>query len=130
MKPLDVAIAVIEKEGNYLITQRLPNDSFGGYWEFPGGKVNSGETLQDCLAREIQEELGVAIAVGRTLTVVEHEYPARTIRLHCFLCRILSGEPKAVECAGWRWVAAAELAQFRFPPASGPIIEALRKGGP
>ena len=125
--PLDVAIAVIEKEGQYLITQRLPNDSFGGYWEFPGGKVHLGETLEECLAREIQEELGITIGVGPTLTIVEHRYPNRTIRLHCFACQILAGEPKAVECACWRWVAAGELVNFQFPPASGPIIQELQR---
>ena len=128
MKPLDVAIAVIERDGQFLITQRLPDDSFGGYWEFPGGKVDSGETLEACLAREIQEELGLTITVGQILKVVEHQYPNRTIRLHSFLCRILSGEPKAVECAGWRWVPPQELTSFQFPPASGQIIEALKKG--
>ena len=123
---LDVAVAVIERDGLYLISQRLPHDSFAGHWEFPGGKINPGETFQEGLAREIQEELGIAIEVGPLFRLVEYPYPHRTIRLHCFTCKVLSGEPQAVECAAWRWVSPAELPQFRFPPASGPLIEALR----
>ncbi len=126
---LEVAVAMIEQEGRVLITQRLPTDSFGGHWEFPGGKVNPGETLEACLAREIQEELGIAIAVGAKALVVEHPYPHRTIRLHCFSCRLLSGEPQTIECAAWRWVLPQELSDFSFPPASAPMIELLRRKG-
>ena len=127
MNPLDVAVAVIEKNGQILIAQRKPTDSFGGCWEFPGGKANPGESLEACLAREIQEELGLSIAVGQKLQVVEHQYPSRTLRLHCFLCHIVSGEPQAIECSAWDWVEPKELSRFQFPPASGPIIEALQK---
>jgi len=125
--PLDVAVAVIEQEGRYLISQRLPEDSFGGFWEFPGGKSNPGETLEACLIREIQEELGLEIAVGSKLQVVEHRYPRRMIRLHCFSCRVVAGEPRAIECATWRWALPDELAKFKFPPASARIIAALQK---
>lgn len=124
--PIDVAMAVIRKESQLLITQRKSDDSFGGLWEFPGGKLHPGETLEEALAREIQEELGIAITVGLKLKVIEHRYPNRTLRLHCFSCEILRGEPRAIECAAWRWVTAPELAQFRFPPASGPILDVLR----
>ncbi len=122
-----MAVAVIERDGRYLISQRLPDDSFGGFWEFPGGKSNPGETLETCLAREIQEELGVEIAVGIKLQVVEYRYPRRTIRLHCFSCRITAGEPRAIECTTWRWTLPAELVRFKFPPASRQIIEALQR---
>ena len=124
---LDVAVGVIEQDGRYLISQRLPEDSFGGFWEFPGGKSNPGETLEACLAREIQEGLGLQIAVGTKLQVVEYQYPRRMIRLHCFSCRIVAGEPRAIECTTWRWIMPAELMQFKFPPASRQIIEALQR---
>ncbi len=120
-------MAVIERDGCYLISQRLPGDSFGGLWEFPGGAALAGESLEACLAREIQEELGVRVSVGEKLQVIEHSYPTRTIRLHCFLCHILEGEPQAIECSAWRWVSAPELTQYQFPPASGPLIEALQR---
>lgn len=125
MKPLDVAVAVIERDGQILITQRLAEDSFGGFWEFPGGKRNPGESLENCLAREIQEELGIEIAVGPKIHLIEHRYPSRVIHLHCFACHILSGQPQTRECAAWRWVDPKELTQFQFPPASGPIIREL-----
>lgn len=125
MKPLDVAVAVIEREGRYLIAQRKTADSFGGLWEFPGGKVLPGEPLETCLAREIQEELGISIEVGPRLQVIDHHYPIRPLRLHCYLCHILSGEPGAIDCAAWRWVRPEELSQFQFPPASAPILQAL-----
>ena len=125
MKPLDVAVAVIEREGRYLIAQRKPGDSFGGWWEFPGGKALPGEPLETCLAREIQEELGVSIEVGQRLQVIDHHYPGRTLRLHCYLCHILSGEPQAIDCEAWQWVGPEQLSQFQFPPASAPIIQKL-----
>ena len=131
MNPLEVAVAVIEKDGLYLISRRKADDSFGGYWEFPGGKVDTGESLEACLVREIQEELAVSVAVAQKLQVVEHAYPERTLRLHFYLCHILSGEPQAIECAQWRWVAPEELSQFQFPPASGPILAVIaRPKGP
>lgn len=122
---LDVAVAVIERQGQILIAQRKPADSFGGRWEFPGGKLNPGESLEACLLREIQEELGLVIEVGGLLKVVDYRYPHRLIRLHCFSCRLVEGEPQTIECAAWRWVAPSELTQFQFPPASNSIIELL-----
>ena len=124
--PLDVAVSVIEANGRYLITQRLPNDSFGGTWEFPGGKPNPGEPLTECLIREMKEELGILVSVGEKLQEIEHPYPTRTIRLHCFACRIVEGEPRAIECATWRWVTPEELRGYPFPPASHPLIVLLQ----
>ncbi len=115
-------IAVILHEGRLLISQRLPGDSFGGFWEFPGGKMASGETMELCLAREIREELGITVEVGAKRMEISHHYPGRTIRLHCFDCRWVDGEPRAIECAGWEWVFPAELDRFTFPPASRPLI--------
>ena len=128
-KILDVAVALIERDGRYLISQRLPEDSFGGFWEFPGGKCRPGEMLEECFVREIQEELDVLISVGAIFQTVEHQYPHRTIRLHFFSCRILKGEPQTIECTAWRWVLPQEMFQYQFPPASAPIIEALMKRG-
>ena len=126
---LEVAVAVIEHEGMFLITQRLPQDSFGGFWEFPGGKLLPGERMEVALIREIREELGIGIEVGTERMVIEHRYPGRTIRLHCFDCRHREGEPQPLECAGWRWVRAEHLDQFQFPPASKSLIQALQANG-
>ena len=125
--PLDVAIALIEKDGTYLITQRVHDDSFGGYWEFPGGKLESEETLENCLIREIQEELGMTVLVKSKALVVEHPYPVRMIRLHCFFCTVADGEPQTLECAQWKWVLPHELSEFQFPPASSRVIHLLQK---
>lgn len=127
MPDLDVAVAVIERQGKLLISQRRPEDSLGGLWEFPGGKRREGEALEACLAREIREELGVAVEVGSLRRVIEHRYPHRVIHLHCFECRITQGEPQALDCAAWRWVSPEELRQYPFPPASRPLIEELAR---
>jgi A/G-specific adenine glycosylase len=127
-EPLVVAIALIEREGRYLITKRLPEDSFGGLWEFPGGKLDPGEKLEGCLAREIREELGVEVTVGTPVQTVEYKYTTRLLRFHCFACTIREGEPRPIECSEIRWVTAAELDGFTFPPASGPIIKKLQGG--
>ncbi len=127
LPPLDVPIAVILDAGRLLISQRLPGDSFGGFWEFPGGKMDQGETMELCLAREIREELGVVIEVGSKRMEISHRTPARTIRLHCFDCRLVEGAPRALECASWQWVFPAELGRFTFPPASKPLILKLQE---
>ena len=127
LPPLDVAIAVILHEGKFLISQRMPEDSFGGFWEFPGGKLCEGETMETCLAREIKEELGVLVEVGPKKMEISHRYPGRVIRLHCFECRLLEGDPRPLECSECRWVTAQELDQFVFPPASAPLIKKLKE---
>lgn len=126
LSPLDVAIAVIRHEGKLLISQRLPGDSFGGFWEFPGGKRCEGETMELCLVREIREELGITVEVGSMRMVISHRYPGRTIRLHCYDCLLVEGEPRPLECAGWKWVGPEELDRFLFPPASAPLIRQLQ----
>ena len=89
--------------------------------------MDAGETMELCLAREIREELGVVIEVGSKRMEISHRYPGRTIRLHCFDCRLLEGEPRALESANWKWVFPAELDRFTFPPASKPLILKLQK---
>ena len=126
LPPLEVAVAVIRHEGRLLISQRMQDDSFGGFWEFPGGKLDEGETMELCLAREIREELGITVAVGSKRMVISHRYPGRTIRLHCFDCSWVEGEPQALECAGWQWVLPEELDRFIFPPASQLLIRDLQ----
>jgi A/G-specific adenine glycosylase len=97
----------------------------GGLWEFPGGKRHAGETLPECLRRELQEELGIAVEVGRHLISVRHAYTHFRITLHAFECRLLSGEPQPIGVADWRWVNLDELAAFPFPVTDQKIIRAL-----
>ena len=128
----DVAAAVIwGDDGRLLIAQRLADDMLGGMWEFPGGRREPGESLAECLRREIMEELGLGIEVGGRLTTVRHAYSHFRITLHAFHCRPVGGpsagwEPQPLGCADWRWVRFAELSDFPFAVADQRIIAALR----
>lgn len=121
----NVAAGVIWKDGRILIAQRPPTGLLGGLWEFPGGKQESGETLQQCLAREIREELAIDIEVDALLMQVEHAYTHFRITLHAFTCRFGSGEPRALGCTDWRWVLPCELEDYAFPTANRRIIRQL-----
>jgi A/G-specific adenine glycosylase len=127
----DVAAGVIWQgepfASKLLIAQRPHKGLLGGLWEFPGGKREPGDVdLPACLCREIAEELGIAIEVGRPVTVVRHAYTHFRITLHAFHARHIAGEPQALGCADWRWVTLADLAAYPFPVTDQKIIAALR----
>ncbi|MBN1681581.1 MAG: A/G-specific adenine glycosylase [Anaerolineae bacterium] len=125
----DVTAAVIERDdGSVLIAQRPHDGMLGGLWEFPGGKREPGESLPDCLRREIREELGITIQVGRQLGTVRHAYSHFRITLYAFACRLVSGTPHAIECADWTWATLDELGQYAFPVTDQKIIRMLRNG--
>lgn len=123
-----VAAGLIWRGAKLLIAQRPSEGLLGGLWEFPGGKQEEGETLEECLAREIREELAIEIEVGKCLCRVEHGYTHFSITLHAFSAQYLSGKPRAIGCAAWRWVAPAELGQFAFSRADRRVIEELGYG--
>jgi mutator protein MutT len=123
-----VAAVIRREDGRLLITQRLADDTLGGYWEFPGGKVDPGEALPDALARELMEELGVEARIGAQIHHIVHAYPDRDVRLYFFEARIVSGEPRKLEVADLRWVTLNELMDYQFPEADRPLLEQLRKG--
>ena len=103
----------------------------GGLWEFPGGKLEPDDAgLAACLQREIREELAIEISVGAEVTVVEHAFTHFRITLHAFHARWVSGEPQAIGCADWRWVALDDLAAYPFPVTDQKIIAALRSQQP
>lgn len=122
----DVAAAVIRRRGRILIAQRPLGGMLGGLWEFPGGKRERGESLEECLRREIQEELGVEIEVGRPVTQVKHAYTHFRITLHAFECALIGGKPKAIQVADWRWVRLEEMERFAFAVTDRKIITALQ----
>jgi mutator protein MutT len=122
---VDVAAALIEQDGRYLIARRRDDAVLGGFWEFPGGKRRTGESLQACLVREVREELGVEVTVGELWERVVHAYPHATVALYVFQGILVGGVPRAIGCAEIRWVVASELGDHRFPPANGPIIRRL-----
>jgi A/G-specific adenine glycosylase len=126
----DVTAAVIRKRGRILIAQRPVGGMLGGLWEFPGGKVERGESPEKCLRREIKEELGVEIEVGQPVTQVKHAYTHFRITLHAFECRLVSGRPRAIHVADWRWVRFDELDDFAFAVTDRKIIQALRAKQP
>jgi len=123
---ITVVAAVIRAGTNILITRRFSDVHLPGYWEFPGGKVEPGESLKIALQREIREELGVEIKVEDEFFTVDHVYPERTVRLHFFNCRIVAGEPQLLDVADMRWVEPHELSSFEFPPADLELIKRLR----
>lgn len=123
-----IGVAVIHnRQGQILIDRRRQEGLLGGLWEFPGGKMEPGETVQDCIRREIKEELGIEIEVGDPLIVVDHAYTHFRITLNVYHCRHLSGEPQPLECDQVRWVTLAELDQYPFPKANTRIIQALKQ---
>jgi A/G-specific adenine glycosylase len=122
----EVVAGVIWKNEKILIDQRKPEGLLGGLWEFPGGKLEKGETLEEALAREVREELGIEISVGQELIVVKHAYSHFRITLHAFECRFRSGKVHAVQCVAFKWVSLDELDRYAFPKANEKIISALR----
>jgi mutator protein MutT len=125
LKAIDVAAALICKDDRLLITQRRPEDHLPNLWEFPGGKVEAGETFENCLVREIREELGIEISVGKLVEDLTHSYPEKTVRLRFFECRLVAGDPKPIHCQALRWVARQELRNYEFPAADAKLIERL-----
>jgi mutator protein MutT len=126
--PIDVVAGIIRHEGRLLITQRLPDDTLAGYWEFPGGKVEPGEELKAALNRELREELGVETEIGEEVHSIVHAYPDRDVRLYFFEALIVAGEPQKLEVADLRWITPNELLDYQFPEADQPLIRQLRGG--
>ena len=127
MTVIEVAAGLIHRDGRYLIARRKAGVHLAGYWEFPGGQREAGETLEECLQRELREELNVRVDIPVPYRIVRHEYPEKVVELHFFRCVIESGEAEALECAELRWVLPEEFSQFEFPPADGVILEALQR---
>lgn len=122
-----VTAAVIRKNGRLLIAQRPLGGRLGGLWEFPGGKVEPGETLPQCLRREIKEELGIRIKVGKPITSIDHAYTHFKITLHAFECELMSGKPQVLQVQDFKWVRMSELEKYAFAKTDLRIIEALRR---
>jgi len=120
-----VTAAVIERHGTLLVTRRQKGVHLEGYWEFPGGKCDTGESLEACLARELREELDVEARVGAEVFTTTHTYLDRRVELHFLRCE-LNGEPRPQLGQDMRWVSREELATLEFPPADAELIQRLR----
>ncbi len=127
MKVVEAAAGLIAREGRYLIARRKAGVHLAGLWEFPGGKREPDETLEECLKRELFEELSVTIDEPIPFQIIRHDYGERVVELHFFRCAIESGDPNPVDCAELRWVYPHELDRFEFPPADRPIIRSLQR---
>jgi 8-oxo-dGTP diphosphatase/A/G-specific adenine glycosylase len=123
---IDVVAAIIRKGGKILITQRRNNVHLAGLWEFPGGKVEPGESLEVALEREIREELGLKIRINDEFLVIDHDYPSKSVRLHFFQCTTIEGEARPLDVADLRWVSPRDLTNYRFPPADLELIIKLQ----
>jgi 8-oxo-dGTP diphosphatase len=126
MKPIDVAAALIFRDGKLLIAQRYPKAHLGGLWEFPGGKREAEETFEQCLVRELREELGIEVEAGPLVESVAHAYPEKTVHLRFYRCFWRKNEPQALGCPAFKWVTPAELAEHSFPAADAQLLQKLR----
>lgn len=125
MKPLIVTAGIIRRGGKILISQRYVKMENVFKWEFAGGKLEEGETPEQCLIREIKEELDLDIFVKDIFKVVYHEYADKTILLLCYLCDAAFGEPTAIGCNDFKWISIQELEKFTFTQADEPIVEKI-----
>lgn len=125
MKRIEVVAAVICQGGRVFATQRGYGE-WKDWWEFPGGKMEAGETPEAALKREIREELSAEISVGRLLGTVEHDYPAFHLTMHCYLCSLLTEALHLNEHEAARWLAKEELDGVRWLPADLQLIEQLK----
>lgn len=126
-KIIEVSAALIFRGGKLLITQRRADSHLGGLWEFPGGKREAGETFEQCLIREIREELGVEISVGELFEDIQHDYPEKSVRLKFFICGLVAGEPKPIDCAALKWIQQDDLDVHAFPAADAKLLEDLKR---
>src|SRR5215471_4124069 len=124
--PIDVAAALVFRGGKLLITQRYAEAHLGGLWEFPGGKREPEESFEECLSRELREELGIEVAVGELVESITHSYPDKTVHLKFFRCRWLQNEPKLLGCPAFKWVTSEELGAYDFPAADALLLQRLR----
>lgn len=126
--PVVVVAAVIERDGAFLVARRQAGTHLAGYWEFPGGKLNDGETLEQGLQREIKEELSTDIHEMRKIFETSHAYPERLVELHFYRCALI-GTPRPMLGQELRWVRRDELAALEFPPADAELIAEIVRSG-
>ena len=124
-RAIDVVAALLIRDGRMLITRRPASSHLGGLWEFPGGKLEPGETHSQALAREMREETGCEILPGRVYHEVTHSYPEKTVRLFFILCTLLDGEPAPIGCDAVAWVDRKGFALHEFPAADAGLLDQL-----
>jgi mutator protein MutT len=123
---IEVAAGLVFRNGMLLLTQRPAGGHLAGLWEFPGGKRDPHETFEECLHRELREELGIEVEVGELIEAITHAYPERTVHLRFFRCRWLRHEPQPLGCPAFVWVRREDLARYEFPAADARLLDKLR----
>ena len=126
MKQIEVAAGLVFRNGLLLITLRRPEDHLGGMWEFPGGKREPGERYEDCLRRELHEELGIEVEVKDLVDSISHDYPEKSVHLKFFSCQWLQHEPRKIFVHDFAWVNREGLSRYEFPAADARLLEKLR----
>ncbi|MGE4488404.1 MAG: A/G-specific adenine glycosylase [Kiritimatiellales bacterium] len=119
------AAVTMNRKGEVLIAQRREGDMLAGLWEFPGGKQEPGETIEECIARELKEELGINVEVGDFLMTVKHAYSHFTMTMHVYFTKIISGRPRPIHCADYCWVKVPDLGKFAYSKADLQVVERL-----
>jgi len=126
MRAIVVTAAIVERDGRFLMTRRVKGAHLEGYWEFPGGKCDAGESLEACLLRELREELAVDAVIGEQVLSTSHEYPDRRVELHFF--RVSLRESPAPQLGQeMQWVARADLPSLKLPPADDELVALLTR---
>ena len=125
---VEVSAGLVFRSGQLLITQRLDGSHLAGLWEFPGGKREPGESFEECLRRELQEELGVDVRVHEEIERITHDYPEKSVHLRFFRCELADAgsEPRAIGCQAVAWVTRETLGNYAFPAADARLLEWLR----
>lgn len=119
---IDVTAAIIHNDKKLLICQRPKGKSCEMLWEFPGGKIEKGETPEECIVRECREELGVTIETEQLLCEVEHKYPAITVNIHFYICKLINGEPTGIEHNDIQWCTLDEILELPLCPADKEML--------
>ncbi len=126
MKVIEVAAGLVFRERKLLLTQRYPEAHLGGLWEFPGGKRHPDESFEECLRRELREELGIEVSVGPLIEAITHAYTEKTVHLQFFKCAWEKHEPQALGCPAFEWITREQLGNFQFPAADAHLLDKLR----
>ncbi|MDH3654680.1 MAG: 8-oxo-dGTP diphosphatase MutT [Myxococcales bacterium] len=127
--PIVVAAAVVIREGRVLLTRRAEGQHLAGMWEFPGGKLEEGESPEEALVRECREECGIDVDVGAILDVTHHRFPQKNVLLLFYRCRLRGGEVRHLQVADHAWVAPAELDRYPLPPADDRVVARIQALG-
>ena len=125
MPVIEVAAALVFRQGRLLITQRPTAAHLGGLWEFPGGKREPSESFEECLKRELREELGIEVQLGLLVESLTHAYPEKTVHLRFYACRWLRNEPLPLGCAAFKWIELPHLRDHAFPAADARLLDLL-----